>query len=320
MVRWRRSEVLKLDKPLYEHVALQAGPEQANIYNQLRQGFIEMWADDELLGIKEVRSILAQLTYFRRATTLEPRDFMTALQGRRPEFATDIKMPKAGTTGAKQDWLAEFMADELESSNGDNAVKFLIFSEWTDVLNPLLGKLKKELRLDRLVAGQRGRSGGMGQASSDFPMVPAMEVDKPQGYIASLTGDTDQATRQAISKAWNSDPKFKAILASGAAFEGINLQGGLPKDGTLYVVCLNFTWMPFQVVQMIGRGWRWGQDAQIVVLFPHVKGTIDEAMAMVLKGKQQAFDAALDGDEQAMAALFEPTTSREVLDLLGKGA
>ena len=318
MVRWRRAEVLNLTAPLFEHVALEATEQQADIYNQLRLGFITMHEEGEYLGIKQIKSILAQLTYFRRATTLEPRDFMTALQGRRPEFATDLKIPKGGT-GAKQDWLVEFMEQEFENANGDNAVKFLVFCEWTDVLTPLQGRLKKELKLDRLVPGQRSRSGGVGQDSSDFPMVPAMEVDEPYAYMASLTGATDQATRQAISKSWNADPQFKVLLASSAAFEGINLQGGMTSDGTLYVIMLNFPWLPGAVVQAIGRGWRWGQDAQVVALFPHVKGTIDEMMAGVLKGKQEAFDSAIDGGDQDVAQLFRITNMRNVLDLIGPG-
>jgi len=301
MIRWRRAEVLDMDSLVYEHVTLEATPGQASIYNQLADGFIAMYDSNfEFADMKEVRSVLAKLTYFRRCVTLTPREFAMALAGRNPAFAPDLDVP-VSDVGAKQQWLMEFMDSEMDQTNG-NKVKFIILSEWTSALNPLLRRLSKKFDLEELKWDVR-----QGAHNGD------------KCKIAAIDGSTPKQARQALSERWNSDPDFGVLLGSGAIFEGINLQGGLGPEDTVYVVVMNMTWMPSQIVQWIGRAFRFGQDAQVVAMFPTVAQTIDEKMVNSLLGKQLAFDHAIDGGEHMMSELFQITSGRDVLDLVGRG-
>lgn len=302
MVRWRRAEVLGMNTIAYEHISLEPTPAQADLYNQLMNGFINMYGDSgELLDQKQVRSILAQLTYFRRATTLTPREFQLSLQGRNPEFAPSLKIA-VSDSGAKQEWLLEFIADQLDQQ--DNGDKFLIFSDWTSELRPLLNRISTRLKFDVL-----SDKGGK--------LMPEGKVSNPAGYCSIIDGSTKHESRQQISERWNSDHDFKVFLGSPAAFEGINLQGGLKEVDTAYVVILNMPWLPKDVVQAIGRVLRYGQRGDVVALFPAVEGTIDENMVTTLLGKQWAFDQAIDGGNHNMADLFKVNSTRSALKLLG---
>ncbi|NIQ88624.1 MAG: DEAD/DEAH box helicase [Deltaproteobacteria bacterium] len=298
MVRWRRAEVLDMQDLIYERIELQATPEQESIYGQLAAGLLHMYDENfQFSGMKEVRNVLAKLTYFRRAVTLTPREFAMALAGRNPEFAPRLDVP-VSDKGAKQDWLMQFMDSEFDQSNG-NKVKFIILSEWTSALRPLQKRLADKFELSELKWNVKN-----GLRNGDRA-------------IGIIDGSTPKRERQAISERWNDDLQFQVLLGSGAIFEGINLQGGLGPEDTIYVVVLNLTWMPSQVVQWIGRAYRYGQDAQVVAMFPTVIESIDEKMADTLLGKQLAFDRAIDGGEHNMHDLFKVTSGRDVLDLIG---
>ena len=298
MRRWRRVECLDMNNLVYERVALQATPEQESIYGQLAAGLLNMYDEHfHFAGVKEVRSVLAKLTYFRRAVTLTPREFSMALAGRNPEFAPTLNVPMSDK-GAKQEWLMQFMGSEFDQQDGGRC-KFIILSEWTSALRPLQRRLAQKFKLDELKWDVlQGAHNG-------------------NGTIGMIDGSTPKRARQAISERWNSDSNFTVLLGSGAIFEGINLQGGLGPDDTVYVVIMNMTWMPSQIIQWIGRAWRFGQDAQVVAMFPTVSGSIDETVADKLLSKQLAFDQAIDGGTHDMADLFDVTSGRDVLDLLG---
>jgi SNF2 family DNA or RNA helicase len=148
-------------------------------------------------------------------------------------------------------------------------------------------------------------------------MVPSGWVKEPRGYMAIIDGSVDKRARQKISERWNEDKDLKVFLGSPAAFEGINLQGGLKKEDTAHVILLNLPWLPKDVVQAIGRAWRFGQNGQVMVMIPSLRNTIDSEMADVLKEKQEAFDQAVDGGDQNMAALFTINNHSSVLNLIG---
>ena len=302
MIRWRRAEVLQMEKILYEHVTLRPTPEQDSIYTQLQAGFVQLYDEDDTpLGPMEVRSVLAQLTYFRRATTLTSKEFQLSLQGKNPDFAPDLRF-KSSDSGAKQEWLLEFIGGQLEQDgNGD---KFLIFSDWTSALHPLRKRIAKSLNMDELKWNGR-------------ELVPAGLVRNPDAYMAIIDGSTDQYARQKISERWNTDSKFKVFLGSPAAYEGINMQGGLKKGDAAYVILLNLPWLPKDVIQAVGRAWRYGQEGQVIVMIPRIEMTIDERMADELEVKQQAFDQAIDGGYQNMAELFQVKDTRTALQLIG---
>ena len=299
MRRWRRAEVLDMRKLVYERVELQSTAEQMSVYQQLAEGLLAMYDEDfQFGGVKEIRSVLAKLTYFRRCVTLTPREFAMALAGRNPEFAPRLNVP-VSDKGAKQEWLLQFMSSELDQADG-NKVKFIILSEWTSALLPLKKRLADKFNLTELKWNVRNGLHGSGDV------------------IGMIDGSTPKKARQDISELWNSDLNFKVLLGSGAIFEGINLQGGLGPDDTVYVVVMNMTWMPSQIVQWIGRAWRYGQDAQVVAMFPTVSDSIDEKMMDNLLGKQLSFDQAIDGGEHEMHQIFNITSGRDVLDLIGK--
>ena len=298
MVRWRLSEVLDTKTLAYEYVSLQLTPQQARVYNALRDGFLEVWgAEGEYLGREKLRSMLAQLMYFRRITTLTPREFQLSLNGKNPAFAPDLSIPMSDD-GCKQGWILE----HAKSLNGD---KMIVFSDWTSFLRPLSRRLQKA-GFDELVP-------------RDGALEPSGKVNNPKGYTAIIDGNTKPEVRQMISRRWNEDPQFKVFLGSPAAFEGINMQGGLDDEGTVYVVLANLPWVPKDVFQAIGRALRAGQPAQVVAVVLSARQTIDEQMARTLKNKQADFDDAIDGGKQRAAAFFNITGVRSALDLIGKG-
>lgn len=136
MTRWRRSEVLSLEPIIYKYITLQPTLEQARIYQQLAKGYVAYVRQLGRLDWKRIRSLLAQLTYFRRATTLTPREFALATGDHKPEFAPDLQIP-VSDQGAKQEWVLHFLQNDLEVTE-----KVLIFSDWTDCTRPLAQRLK----------------------------------------------------------------------------------------------------------------------------------------------------------------------------------
>jgi len=137
MTRWRRSEVLSLDPIIYKYITLRPTLEQAQIYQQLAKGYVAYVRELGSLDWKQIRGVLAQLTYFRRATTLTPREFALATGDHGPDFAPDLQIP-VSDKGAKQEWLLHFLKNDL-----DNNEKVLIFSDWTDCTRPLAQRLER---------------------------------------------------------------------------------------------------------------------------------------------------------------------------------
>jgi len=298
MIRWRRAEVIKAPKPQYEHVMLDPTPDQKTLYKRLREGFLMMYDGEDGYEPTRIRSILAQLMYFRRVTTMTPKEFSAAIAGHKPEFAPDLSIP-ISDKGAKQDWLVNFIDDQI-IGNGD---KLVVFSDWTGALRPLIRRLCKENKLDILVVRNK-------------QLVPQGITKHPEGYISYIDSSVPKESRFILQQAWNTRQDIKVLLLSPAAFEGMNLQGGVGESDTVYGVFLNLPWLPKDVIQALGRIWRFGQKGQVVALFPALRGTIDETMSKVLRSKQSAFDEAIDGGEQDMAELFVVTSVRHILDLI----
>lgn len=294
--RWRLNEVLSLEPIIYEHIKLEPTPHQAQLIRQIESGIIRL-AEGGMTSTKRI-ALLAQLTYLRMATTLTPRAFKAKLNGKDPEFTESLKIGDSDD-GAKQEWLVEMLASQVE----DTGNKFLIFSTFTSALRPLLKRLQR-VGLDELV-WHRGE------------LKPAGRVKNPKGYCAIIDGQVDQRARQVISDRWNNDPTFKVFLGSPAAFEGINMQGGVDEEDHVYVVALNMPWVPTAVTQFIGRAHRHGQEGQVVVLFPSLRNTIDQKMAERLLEKQDDIDRAVDGGQVDVARLFDIKTTQDVLDLVG---
>jgi len=134
MVRWNRDEVLRLEPIVYRYVLLTPTPEQRQLYDELRRGFAQMVSPMGTLTRRQVGTILGQLTYLRRATTLTPREFAMALGGHNPTFAPHINIP-ISNRGAKIDWLFNFMDGYL------NDGKMVVFCDWTAATRPLLARL-----------------------------------------------------------------------------------------------------------------------------------------------------------------------------------
>ena len=134
MVRWRRSEVLDLEPIIYKYVQLEGTTDQMRLYDQLREGYTTYVNELGQLNKMQIKSILAQLTYFRRATTLTPKEFGIATGP--IKFAPDLEVP-ISDEGAKQEWLLNFVRNYLD---GDKA---LIFSDWTAVTKNLAARLKR---------------------------------------------------------------------------------------------------------------------------------------------------------------------------------
>lgn len=269
MVRWRRDEVLSLEPIIYKYIVLDAGPEQAQVYSQLSQGFAQYIEETGRISRKTIRTMLAQLTYFRRATTLTPREFALALGGQNPQFAPDIEVP-ISDYGAKQDWLLSFLENNLDGQ------KALIFSDWTGCTKPLVTRLTKA---------------GVGTVFID--------------------GSTPHQERFEIQERFNRDESAQVFVGSPAAYEGLNLQAAT------FVVFMNLPWRPKDIFQAYSRAHRMGQKGQVVVIFPLVRGTIDEKMAKQLRHKQMDIDKAIDNGEVNAAKLFEITSKEEVLDMVG---
>ena len=269
MVRWRRDEVLSLEPIIYKYIVLDAGPEQAQLYGQLSQGFAHYIEETGKISRKTIRTILAQLTYFRRATTLTPREFALALGGQNPEFAPDISVP-ISDYGAKQEWLLSFLDNNLDGQ------KALIFSDWTGCTKPLVKRL-----------------------------------NKAKIKTVCIDGSTPHQERFEIQKQFNEDDSVQVFVGSPAAYEGLNLQAAT------FVVFMNLPWRPKDIFQAYSRAHRMGQEGQVTVVFPLMRGTIDEKMAKRLHHKQVDIDKAIDNGEVNAAKLFEITSKEEVLDMVG---
>ncbi len=137
MTRWRRSEVLSLHPIIYSYITLHPTVEQAQIYDQLARGYVAYVKALGRVDWRKITSLLAQLTYFRRATTLTPREFALATGDQEPAFAPDLQIP-ISDSGAKQEWLVHFLSNNLQDGE-----KVLIFSDWTACTRSLVRRLER---------------------------------------------------------------------------------------------------------------------------------------------------------------------------------
>ena len=135
MTRWRRSEVLSLYPIIYNYITLRPTTEQAQIYDQLAQGYVAYVQRLGRVDWRRITGLLAQLTYFRRATTLTPREFALVTGGHSPAFAPDLDIP-ISDRGAKQEWLLHFLNNDLQDGE-----KVLVFSDWTACTRSLVKRL-----------------------------------------------------------------------------------------------------------------------------------------------------------------------------------
>jgi SNF2 family DNA or RNA helicase len=149
MIRWRDEEVNKdlpeLRPPLLINIDLTLA--QQKLYHDMRQGFFRWIERQEHLRsalqqptqyVKEIRTVLAQLTYFRRIVSMSPRTFARAMAAKdRPEFAVDVQIPDT-LESAKAAWVQDFIEGQLEDDE-----KVVILSNWTDTLRELAKLLAK---------------------------------------------------------------------------------------------------------------------------------------------------------------------------------
>ena len=94
-----------------------------------------------------------------------------------------------------------------------------------------------------------------------------------------IFGGTAEKAREAAIKAVRERRVAVALLQIDAAGAGLNLQAADT------VVMLEPSWSPGVNEQAIGRACRIGQDTSVRILWPVIRGTIDEAGLRVLKRK-----------------------------------
>jgi len=136
MVRWNRSEVLRLEPIVYRYVLLTPTADQRRLYDDLRRGFADMVSPMGTLTRRQVGTVLGQLIHLRRATTLTPREFALALGRHNVAFAPYLDIP-ISNRGAKTEWLVDFMGGYL------NDGKLVVFCDWTAATRPLLARLNQ---------------------------------------------------------------------------------------------------------------------------------------------------------------------------------
>jgi SNF2 family DNA or RNA helicase len=138
MVRWKREEILPdLDPIKAMPVGIEMTTSQRKLYEQLRAGFFA-WPDkDGRLTTKQITNVLAQLTYFRRCTSMSPKSFSQSLAGKMPGFAPNLHIPNSGDncklTHIKD--LLQYTLDEQE--------KIVILTNWRDSAFELEQELKE---------------------------------------------------------------------------------------------------------------------------------------------------------------------------------
>ena len=228
MVVWSREDVLSdLPKATTHSVKIQLTGEQNKVYQGLKQGFLPWLAKQKQIAL------LAQLTYFRRITTLSPYAF----EG--PEYAQTSSSSKES---AKYEWIKDFIEYEIDEDE-----KVVIMTNWADVADELGKELDAVIIKGSMSTKQRH------QAELDFK---------------------------------------KVLIGTPAAWEGINLQSAH------YMVIIDLPWNSTDIVQMIGRIHRLGQETDCEVYILLAENTIDEYMLDVVQGKEEDIRRILGHPEE----------------------
>lgn len=274
MVRWRKEDVLA-DLPDLRPpniVSIQLTSQQTKLYQDMRDGYFAWLEQTDMARYvagqpaknkenrravyKEIKAILAQLTYFRRITSMSPRTFARRMmsnaareakkQGREtqdcfPAFTAGISMGDSQTS-AKAAWIQEFLEYSL-----DEGEKLVILCIWKDTVDELAVFLQ------------------------DYKPV-------------TLTGNLSAKKRQEVIEGFD-----KVFIGSSAAFEGINLQAAHT------VVWVDLPWNSTAVTQGNGRIHRIGQHEACDVFMLLAEETIDQRVFEMNRAKAQDIALAIDG-------------------------
>lgn len=109
-----------------------------------------------------------------------------------------------------------------------------------------------------------------------------------------ITGDTLNENRQDIIDMFNKDEKYKVLVMTSAGQFGLNIQAAS------VIVHYDQEWSLAKMEQREGRAHRIGQDKTVLVYNLLAKGTIDEYVAKIVRGKQKLSDSVL-GDGVTVA-------------------
>ncbi len=274
MTRWHKRDpelALELPDVLYETVVVPLSEAQRDLYERMKEGFIRWndtkgradWRDaknDPTAKAVYIQSLLAQLTYMRRCTTLSTHKVMRSMIERQfPEFEWDSQGVKESSDNAKALWLRERLeyefglADDMPEHGG-----VYVWSQWTDVIDDIA---------ETVGEGWSNRTG-------------------MKKYTGQMSVGQRDAVRQDVVNG-----KCKMVLSSPAGGRGLNMQ----RLDT--AVLMDLPWTPKDVDQAIGRVDRVGQKSETVTVYTVLaENTIDtKKMLPVIQQKQADDDVILDG-------------------------
>jgi len=118
-----------------------------------------------------------------------------------------------------------------------------------------------------------------------------LEKGTPDNEIAVIRGGMKATDVQSIVDGMNSG-KYKILLASDAAAEGLNLQGNANK-----LLHLDIPWRPDVLEQREGRIYRPGQTSDVVLIRLAMDNDVETHKAEVVARKAQAQRAIVEGVE-----------------------
>ena len=228
MLRRKKEEVLDLPEKTYINEYVEMTPKQKSIYNEISSE-IKMNIDQ----IKESNNPLAELIRMRQATGYTGILSSTIMES------------------AKLDRMEELVEESIE-----NDKKVVIFSNWTQMTDAIVDRLKVKY-----------------------------------GLCAGLiTGETPDNQRQQIVNEFQNTPDMKIIIGTtGAMGTGITLTAGTVE------IFLDEPWNMALKVQAEDRCHRIGQNNNITIYTLMCKDTIDERIHQIVEKKGVMADAIVDG-------------------------
>lgn len=228
MLRRKKEEVLDLPEKTYINEYVEMTPKQKSIYNEISSE-IKMNIDQ----IKESNNPLAELIRMRQATGYTGILSSTIMES------------------AKLDRMEELVEESIE-----NDKKVVIFSNWTQMTDAIVDRLKVKY-----------------------------------GLCAGLiTGETPDNQRQQIVNEFQNTPDMKIIIGTtGAMGTGITLTAGTVE------IFVDEPWNMALKVQAEDRCHRIGQNNNITIYTLMCKDTIDERIHQIVEKKGVMADAIVDG-------------------------
>lgn len=305
--RITRRDVYGIQEIPITKIPLEMTPEQRKLYSIVAAGYRKYINESLNEDIRQGSTMrLAQLTHFRRITTLSPAAFELSQGGHPPSWAALDKYKFVGES-CKIEWALEFIRDNVRDDTGN---KIIIGSEWTTCLEDLRGKLIK--------SGMKEASIDISSGDSKLQFEAAMQKDDGE-YFAMISGSVEKKHRSAIQRVFNTDPRLKVLLMTQAGYEGLNLTGGLQQGQTMYVTCLGVPWLPALLEQLFGRADRKDMKGDISILLPVCIGTIDEMVHGLLYGKALSSQQVIDGDfsDEGIASKLSLNDITSILDMIG---